>query len=315
MNVRRLWPVMVLAILITGCDSTVDEPAVESAAWRSFENADGTVTRIPEKPARILSTSVTVTGTLLAIEAPVVASAAAADHRFFSQWQPVAEARGVRKLWAAGSLDLESVLEVSPDLIVVSTGGADSALMHRADLASVAPTIVVDYGAQSWQELASELGRATGRESQARQLITAFDEFVREAGERMELPEGRANIISYNGPGITNPVATREGAHGRLLRALGFRIEQPVSAAAGAESSDQDFVRTPYEYLTRLEAPITFLTRVDDSGVDDFLNDPVLANLPSVQSGQVYGLGKHSFRIDYFSSREIVDGMLERFSR
>jgi iron complex transport system substrate-binding protein len=32
-----------------------------------------------------------------------------------------------------------------------------------------------------------------------------------------------------------------------------------------------------------------------------------------VQNGQVYGLGENSFRIDYYSATEIVDGVLENF--
>ena len=35
--------------------------------------------------------------------------------------------------------------------------------------------------------------------------------------------------------------------------------------------------------------------------------DPLLANLPSVRAGQVYPLGETSFRIDYYSARQIVE--------
>ncbi|MDM9317674.1 Fe2+-enterobactin ABC transporter substrate-binding protein, partial [Escherichia coli] len=38
---------------------------------RTFHNADDTVTSIPQQPKRILSTAVSVTGTLLAIDAPL----------------------------------------------------------------------------------------------------------------------------------------------------------------------------------------------------------------------------------------------------
>jgi iron complex transport system substrate-binding protein len=39
----------------------------------------------------------------------------------------------------------------------------------------------------------------------------------------------------------------------------------------------------------------------------------VLANLPSVKNGQVFGLGIYSFRIDYYSGKEIVDGIVSKF--
>jgi iron complex transport system substrate-binding protein len=43
------------------------------------------------------------------------------------------------------------------------------------------------------------------------------------------------------------------------------------------------------------------------------LRDPVLANLPSVAAGQVYGLGRDAFRIDAYSAGQIIDTLLERF--
>ena len=39
----------------------------------------------------------------------------------------------------------------------------------------------------------------------------------------------------------------------------------------------------------------------------------MLANLPSVQAGQVWGLGRNSFRVDYYSSLEIIDSIVVKF--
>ena len=43
-------------------------------------------------------------------------------------------------------------------------------------------------------------------------------------------------------------------------------------------------------------------------------DDPVLANVPSVAAGQVYGLGVNSFRMDLYSSTEIVEHVRDLFS-
>ena len=65
--------------------------AVAGEEWpRTFDNVDGSRTEIPTRPQRILSTSVSTTGTLLAIGAPVVASGSAGNGRFFAQWADVA---------------------------------------------------------------------------------------------------------------------------------------------------------------------------------------------------------------------------------
>ncbi|KAA9001419.1 Fe2+-enterobactin ABC transporter substrate-binding protein [Affinibrenneria salicis] len=288
----------------------------EPAGWpRTFHNADGSTVSLPAAPQRILSTSVTITGTLLAVDAPVVASATAANGHFFAQWDRVAQARRLEKLWPAGSADLEAAYAVAPDLIVVALTGGDSALGQIEELKAIAPTLVLDYGGQTWQDLAREIGAATGLEAQTEARIVGFDREVERARNKIAPPAGKVNIISYNGPGASNPIATADGVHARLLSSLGFTLEAPDPAWQSSVSPRQDFVWAQYENLTRLAAPTTFLLSAGDEKAAAFLRDPMLANLPSVKNKQVYGLGVNSFRIDYFSAREIIDGIIRRFGQ
>lgn len=285
-----------------------------AGAWpRRFHNADGSVTEIARPPRRILSTSVTATGTLLAIDAPLAASASAANGKFFAQWAAVARQRRVDNLWPAGRVDLEAVYAAAPDLIVVSATGADSARDQLARLRAAAPTIVVDYARHSWQDLARALARATGLEARAAQRIDAFDRYVERARRALQRPPGQVNVISYNGPGTTNPVATRDGVLGQLLRSLGFDVEAPDPRWHSTPDASGDFVWAQYEFLPQLKAPTTFLLRVDDAGTAALLADPLLANLPSVRARQVHALGPNAFRIDFYSATEIVDRLVRRF--
>lgn len=287
---------------------------VEEAAWpRTFTNADGTTTEIPSQPETILSTSVSLTGTFLAVGAPVVASGSAGNGQFFAQWADVAEERGVQNVWSAQEVDLEAAYAVQPDLIVVSTSGADSLLDQVAEFQAIAPTIILDYGGQTWQELAVQVGEVTGLEDQAADVIAQFDEYVAEAATQITVPDGEANIISFNGAGQDNPIAKLTGVHAQLLGSLGFTIEDPDPAWHSQDSDRLDFVWASYENLTELTAETTFILSKDNEGAKAFLEDPVLANVPSVQAGQVYGLGVNSFRIDYFSATEIVEGVLANF--
>ncbi|MCL2894372.1 Fe2+-enterobactin ABC transporter substrate-binding protein [Brenneria tiliae] len=290
--------------------------AAAQPGWpREFRNADGTATTLTAPPRRILSTSVTITGTLLAVDAPVAASATAANGRFFAQWDKAAQARGVEKLWPAGSVDLEAAYAVAPDLIVVAATGGDSALGQIGELQAIAPTIVLDYGGQTWQDLARQIGAATGLEAQINARIVEFDAAVAAARDRITPPAGKVNIISYNGPGTSNPIATADGVHARLLQSLGFTLEAPDPAWQSSVAPRQDFVWTEYENLTRLSASTTFLLNAGDDKAAAFLADPLLANLPSVKKRQVYGLGVNSFRIDYFSAGEIIAGIVRRFGK
>lgn len=170
----------------------------DAQGWpRMFRNADGTVTSIPQQPRRILSTAVSVTGTLLAINAPVVASATAVNGQFFGQWQDIAKVKKVGKVWPAGSVDLEQAWATTPDLIVVSINGADSALAHLSDLQAIAPVIVVNYSNQTWQDLARQLGDALGLEQQAAASITGFDALIASTRTRISLPEGKSQYYQF----------------------------------------------------------------------------------------------------------------------
>ena len=323
-------PVLAGLTLMSGCsDASVEDDADAAASgaasngaedgsaeeqWpRTFTNSDDTTTEIPAEPHKIVSTSVSVSGTLLAFDAPIVASGSAGNGEFFAQWDEIAKERDVGNLWAAGEVDLEAIYAHDPDLIVVSASGADSVVDQVSELEEIAPTIVVDYGGQTWQELAIELGEATGLEDQAAKSVEEFDAYVSEAAEKVAVPEGEANIVSYNGPGEANPIARAGSAQAELLADLGFTIEDPPLEWHTQGEERADFVWANYDHLTELTAETTFILSQDNEGAQEFAKDPVLATLPSVEADQVYGLGLNSFRVDRYSATEIVDGVLDNF--
>jgi ABC-type Fe2+-enterobactin transport system substrate-binding protein len=293
-----------------------DKQSSSESQWpREFKNADGSKTEIKEKPKKIVSTSVTVTGTLLAFDAPVVASGSDAGGEFFGQWADVAKDRGVKNMWPAGKVDLEAVYGEDPDLIVVSAEGADSAKDQVDELKDVAPTIVVDYGGQTWQDLAKQLGSATGMEKEAKKAVSEFDDYVSQAAKKIDVPSGKANIVSYNGPGETNPIAMKGSAQAEVLSGLGFQIEDPDPKWRAMGGPRKDFVFANYENLTELTGDISFILSEDNKGAQKFAKDKTLANVPSVKKGEVYGLGKNSFRVDMYSATEIVDAVVDNFAK
>ncbi|ALJ21576.1 Fe2+-enterobactin ABC transporter substrate-binding protein [Microbacterium sp. No. 7] len=320
-----------LALLVTGAVALVGcSPASENADgpaetadteetavagdWpREFENTDGTVTEIPEQPTNIVSTTVTATGTLLAIDAPVVASGSAANGQFFGQWADIAEEKGVENLFPVGEVDLEAIIAQDPDLIVVARGGADSLIDNVEELKAIAPTIIIDYGVVTWQELALELGEATGLEEEAAAAVADYDAYVADAATKITVPAGTANIFSFNGPGENNNIARKGSVHGDVLESLGFTLEDPPIEWHTITEQRSDFVFATYENLTELTSETTFILAQDDEGAQKFAQDPTMANVPSVKAGQVYGLGKNSFRVDKFSATQIVDHIVELF--
>ena len=92
-DMRRVVPLLFAAVLLSPAVAT--RGAETEEGWpRNFVNADGSTTVIPGKPQRIFSTSVSATGTRLAIDAPVVASGSAGNGTFFAQWAALARQQG-----------------------------------------------------------------------------------------------------------------------------------------------------------------------------------------------------------------------------
>ncbi|WP_165839636.1 Fe2+-enterobactin ABC transporter substrate-binding protein [Rhodococcus sp. Eu-32] len=327
--VRTAAVLAVAAVGLAGCSSSegpdaADAPSSTSgdADWpRTVDTEQGPV-EIPAAPERIVSTSVTLTGGLLAIDAPVVASGAtspntdvADEQGFFTQWGDIAVERGVEPLPSA-DIDIEQIVVQDPDLIVVSKTGADSAIELYDELSQVAPTIVVDYGNKTWQDVATVLGEATGHESDAADVIATFGDTVEAAREAIALPPQPTTALVYNGAESAN-VWTGESAQGKLLVDLGFTLAEMPDAVLGDTSmgARKDIVSVSPENFSRAFTGNTVvLVSADESDVAAYVADPQLAQSPAVTGGHVYDAGLDSFRLDYYSATNVVERLQEQLA-
>lgn len=272
------------------------------------------------KPTRILSSTPSVTGILLAIDAPVVASATTTPSRltdakgFFSQWADVADKRQVNVLYNNLKFDIEAVISWNPDLLIVSSTGADSIVEHLDELhAQGVPTLVVNYSDQSWQDIALQLGKTLGLENNARNAIRRFDHYAAEVASTISVPQGTVSLVAYKIAG-NYAIGRPSSPQARLLSALGFTV-----AGLPGELESKVTRASDFEFISRenLSSAITgdtvFLLSATQKDVQAFLDDPVLANLPAVVNKRVYALGPTSFRIDYYSGRQVIDTVASYF--
>lgn len=158
-------------VLLAACGGPQTPPQA-APATRTVTHAAG-VTEVPRDLQRVVSASVTMTGPLLGLDVPVVATATtrpgpvADEHGFFRQWAPVAVERGVVAL-GGPQAPIEAIAAQRPDLIVGSAVGQDAVTEEvYARLSQIAPTVVFDHSASSWEELSAQLGAALGHEEQA----------------------------------------------------------------------------------------------------------------------------------------------------
>lgn len=325
MNPERLLRIVpaVFAVLLLSAQVAQAQVMLAQGGWpRTIRHEAGELT-LASQPKRIVSATPSVTGILLAIGAPVVASAAATrtsltdDKGFFLQWADVADARGVTVLYPDLEFDIEAVIGAAPDLLVVSAAGGDSAAQHYAELeAQGIPTVVVNYFNRGWQEIASELGRATGLEEGARAAVARFDAHAAEVGASLRPPAGPVSIVGYN-IGASYSVSRPTSPQAALLRALGFEVAGlPPGLRPDETRRGSDFAFVSRETLSAAIAGETvFLLNGTEDDAKAFLADPVLANLPAVVKKQVYPLGPTSFRIDYYSGRQLIDTVARYFRK
>ncbi|WP_156293650.1 Fe2+-enterobactin ABC transporter substrate-binding protein [Serratia oryzae] len=296
--------------------------ASTTAEWpRSLTTPHGVVA-LSHPPLRIVSTSVTVTGTLLAIDAPVIASGATSPNNrlsdrqgFFHQWGEIAAQRGVKRLYI-GEANAEAIAAEAPDLIVMSATGADSALRLYDQLSAIAPVLVVNYDDKSWQELAQILGQATGHEAQAEKVVAEFAAREQALKQRITLPPQPTSALVLRSDGKNANLWTADSSQGQLLQQLGFTLATlpPKLNASTSQGVRKDIVQLGGENLAQgLNGQTLLLFANDETDAQRLMSNRFLAHLPAVENQRVYALGNDTFRLDYYSASNLLARLEQLF--
>lgn len=296
-------------------------PGAQQGWPRTLQTPKGPLT-LTKAPERIVSTSVTITGTLLAIDAPLVGSGATTrnstvsdDQGFFTQWSAVAKQARLKPLYISEP-DAEAIAAEAPDLIVISATGGDSALKLYDQLSAIAPTLVIDYGDKSWQQLALQLGEITGHEKDARAVIDRFAQRVQAVKQAITLPPQPVSALVYYEDGRGMNLWTPASAQGKLLSELGFTLAMPPADVKGGTSMGKrnDVIQLSGENMAAgLTGKSLLLFAADDETAGRVRANPFLAHLESVTAGRVYAVGPDTFRLDYYSASNMLNSIERHF--
>ena len=294
------------------------------AAWpRTIATPKGPFT-LQQQPQRIVSTSVTLSGTLLAINAPLIGSSATSRNSsvsdaqgFFTQWSAVAKARQVKPLYISQP-NAEAIAAEAPDLIVIAATGGDSALRLYDQLQTIAPVLVIDYGDKSWQALTLQLGEITGHEADANKVIAAFDQRVEAVRHKITLPPQPTSALVYYEDGRGMNLWTPASAQGALLQDLGFTLAAPPASFQGSTSMGKrnDIIQLNGENMADgITGNTLLLFAADEKTVPQVAKNPFLAHLPAVQQHDIFAVGNDTFRLDYYSASNMLSSIERQFAR
>jgi iron complex transport system substrate-binding protein len=284
-----------------------------SGEWpRTIEHELGTA-ELAAAPQAIVSTSVVLTGSLLAIGAPVIGSGGTApnidstdSHGFFSHWSEVAEERGVEGLYTNSELDLEAVQAAGADLIIISSIGGDSTADQFDQLDAIATTVAVDYNSHAWEDVTTTLGEILGLEDAAAKALEDYATALAEMKEQLTVPEEPVQVIAYQGEHGA-AFALPDGPHARLLAELGITVADLPEGIEGEEGrGDVAFVSTEVA-VANLTASDVLLMTADESTVASMEADPLYANVPALTDGRLVALGLPSFKLDYYSALDMAE--------
>ena len=299
--------------------------AAQSAEFpRTIETLNGakqpTTITIEQQPKRIVSASVSLTGSLLSIDAPIVASGGGngespmftKDEGFGIQWADKAKEKGVESMWQLQP-NVEAILAQNPELVIMSSVGGDQALDLYDQLASDVPVMVIDYSDKSWEDVTTMMGKATGLEKNADEVIKKYEDRVTEVKNSINLPPQPVNIVSMT-PESMN-FFTSESAQGRIFTSVGFEVATPPQeligeTSIGRQRSDAVGV-VPENFGPALTGETVFAQTLKAEGKtsDKIRQNPQLAQAPAVTADRLYDLNPDAFRIDYYSAMNVLNNL------
>ncbi|MDN2662333.1 Fe2+-enterobactin ABC transporter substrate-binding protein [Psychromonas sp. 14N.309.X.WAT.B.A12] len=306
----------------TSSTLAIDQIEKDPSGWpRSIMTSQGLIT-LAKPPQRIVSTSVTLSGTLLAIDAPLVASGAtmpntnvASEKGFMRQWDTIAEQRGVKALYQSEP-NAEAIIKAQPDVIIISATGADSAMRLYDQLKDIAPTLVIRYDDKSWIQLAQTFGNLFGLETQAESVINSFQQQVEQTKQNITLPEQPTTAMVYTLDDSGASIWTSQSAQGRLLETLGFTLATVPESIKGDISMGvrNDIIIAKGERFPDAVTGKSILLFAAEKAIEQqVLDNPFLQSNQAVENKQVYAVGSDTFRLDYYSASNLLTRLQSLF--
>ncbi|AWT27437.1 Ferrienterobactin-binding periplasmic protein [Corynebacterium provencense] len=308
-----------------GSDSAASSNADQS--WpRTIDTDDGELT-LDAQPKTIVSTSTTLTGSLLAVNAPVVASAATVpnspdlsdDQGFFNQWSQPAKDAGVEKLYENAAPDVSKAADYDPDLIVVAKNSGDSVMDDVDKLRKIAPVLVIDYSGSSWEDVTRKIGEATGHEEDAEETIQKYEDHLAEVKKDIQVPDGDTSAFIVFGDGSGAAALTDQASQVDVLKSLGFTMAAIPDSMKGDTSMGADRKDIIQLSLENVQNGLTgknwIVVSADDKAKDMIKNDKAFNTAPAVKEGRVAYTPGETFRLDYYSATMLVDSLHDSFKK
>lgn len=176
------------------------------------------------------------------------------------------------------TMDVEAVMNLNPDLIVISTVQEK---MYDA-LSEIAPTVMIKLEALNWKEDVRALGKVFGKEDVANEWIANYEAKAKEAGDKIKAKYGDdTTYLSFLASGGQFFVFDGAGFGDVLYKDMGLAKPEGMP-----EQTDISLPVVTYEGLAAIKADYIFAIATDEDLAQLEANS-IWNNLPAVKNGNV----------------------------
>ena len=180
------------------------------------------------------------------------------------------------------TMDIEAVMNLNPDLIVIST--VQEKMYDQ--LSEIATTVMIQLEALNWKDDVRNLAKVFGKEDVAEAWLTNYETKAKEAGDKIKaeygedttylsILEGQGSFYVFDGAGF-----------GDVL----YNDMQLAKPAGMPEQSDMQLPVVNYEGLATIKADYIF-TMAKEEQVAQIENNSIWKSLPAVKEGHAIMLG------------------------
>ena len=176
------------------------------------------------------------------------------------------------------TMDVEAVMNLNPDLIVISTVQEK---MYDA-LSEIAPTVMIQLEALNWKDDVRALGKVFGKEDVANEWIANYEAKAKDAGDKIKAKYGDdTTYLSFLASGGQFFVFDGAGFGDVLYKDMGLAKPEGMP-----EQTDISLPVVTYEGLAAIKADYIFAIATDEDLAQLEANS-IWNNLPAVKEGNV----------------------------
>lgn len=291
----------VTAIMLVGC-GTNGTTTENKASDKTVKVTDvrGEV-EIPAEPQRIVDLS--GNSDILSILGYKVIGTANSDAYDYTKFPAYLEEtlKGAEILGYSmqDTMDVEAVMNLNPDLIVIST--VQEKMYDQ--LSEIAPTVMIKLEALNWKEDVKAFAKVFNKEEAANKWISNYESKAKEAGDKVKKEYGEdTTYLSFLASGGQFFIFDGAGFGNVLYEDMGLAKPEGMP-----EQSDISLPVVTYEGLASIKSDYIFLIATDED-LAQLESNSIWNSLPAVKEGKVVKLQSSPYFNQGYSSigRELL---------